>query len=79
MRIVWKKKMVNGKAVQNSSNGIGSYEAKCQLGKCKRANPKGSGKRWSQCFQTIEAAAEAFEEHCRDPYDLGRKDLMHWM
>ena len=69
---------MNGIWIKNSSCGIGSYQAMCQLGKCRKANPNGSGKKWSATFHTIEAAAEAFEEHCRDPFDLGRKDLMHW-
>ena len=72
--IVWKSK----RGVKHSSNGIGSYQARCKLTKCKRANPKGAGKQWSANCQTIEAAAQAFEQHCRDPFDLGRKDLMHW-
>ena len=78
VRIVWKLKTVNGKHVRNSSNGIGSYQAMCQRPMCRRANPKGAGKTWSTCCQTIEAAAQAFEAHGRDPFDLGRKDLMHW-
>ena len=76
--IVWKKKMVNGKQVRHHTYGIASYRATCNRPNCKRANPKGAGKGWSASFPTIEAAAQAFEEHCRDPFDLGRKDLMHW-
>jgi hypothetical protein len=70
--------VVNGKTVQNSSCEIGGYQTMCRQAKCRRANPNGAGKGWSASFPTIEAAAQAFEEHCRDPFDLGRKDLMHW-
>ena len=74
--IVWKKKTVNGKQVVHHTYGIASYRATCNRPNCKRANPKGVG--FSGNFETIESAAQAFKEHCCNPFNLDRDDLMHW-
>ena len=78
--IIWKSKSVDGKLLRHHSNGIAKkgYSAQCGKTKCKKHNPMGEGKEWRLNFDTIEAAAEAYEKHSRDPFDLDNKDIMHW-
>jgi hypothetical protein len=80
VHLIYKSKMVDGKSVRHHSNGIAKkgYSAQCGKTKCKKRNPMGEGKEWRLNFDTIEAAAEAYEKHCRDPFDLDNKDIMHW-
>ena len=76
--IYFKSKMVNGKQVRHHTHGIAGYRAQCQRHNCKRANPKGEGKVWrASQSETIEDAAQAFKEHCCNPFNLDRDDLMH--
>ena len=80
VNIIWKSKQVNGKPVRDPKYGIAKkgYQASCKRPKCKKHNTRGAGKAWTLNFATIEDAAEAFEQHCRNPFDLDNEDIMHW-